>query len=101
MPTINKITKKQPEKTDNQKERAKFYSSVKWLKLRQLKLQNNPVCERCLDYERVSFATQVHHQTPFIQGKTDGEKWALFLDYDQLQSLCAKCHGELHGGKTF
>lgn len=101
MPTINKIQKKQTDKTDNQKERAKFYGSVKWVKLRQTKLMNEPLCQRCMEFERITFASQVHHLTPFLQGKDDAEKWALFLDYNQLQSLCAKCHGEIHGNKHF
>lgn len=98
MAYINK-PKKQPKPIDNnKKERSKFYSSVKWLKLRDAKLNNQPLCECCLNgvNEKITPATQVHHINGFMHGKNDPEKWAYFLDVNNLLSICDECHGLIH-----
>lgn len=59
-----------------------------WGKVRKIKLNRNPLCERC---NRV--ATLVHHIKPISQG---GERFLM----DNLMSLCVECHGEIHGSVT-
>lgn len=63
------------------RERARFYSTAAWLKLRALKLSENPLCECGCKQP----ATEVDHIIPISQG---GEP----LDWDNLQSLTAACH---------
>jgi len=60
-----------------------------WLKLRQHKLAEQPLCETCLAAGHTVEATEVHHVIPF-RGKND----PLRLDYDNLRSLCTFCHRE-------
>jgi hypothetical protein len=31
-----------------------------------------------------------------MEGSDDAAKYTLFFDYDNLCSICDKCHGELH-----
>jgi len=58
-----------------------MYNSPKWKAIRQAKLKEQPFCEICgLE------ATEVHHRTPH------NGNWALFLDWDNLMSICHECH---------
>ena len=68
---------------------TKFYNSVEWktLSLRYL-MDKRYQCEEC----RV-VATEVHHKIP-IQTP---EGWELRLDYENLESLCIRCHNKRHG----
>jgi 5-methylcytosine-specific restriction endonuclease McrA len=61
-----------------------FYASAEWKRLRERKLQANPVCELCDDQP----ATQVHH---VIKAADDITRR---LDMTNLQSTCASCHGK-------
>ena len=66
------------------------YSRAKWLKLREHKLQLNPLCEMCEKQGKVTPATEVDH---IIEVSEElGEDDPLFYDLDNLQSLCTKCH---------
>jgi 5-methylcytosine-specific restriction protein A len=101
MPTINRL-KKSPRKSNNSEsrlERKKFYDTVRWRKLRKIKLMNNPCCEICFEHEIITPATQIHHRISFMNGKTEDEKSILFHDLDNLISICATCHGKLHAEK--
>jgi 5-methylcytosine-specific restriction endonuclease McrA len=57
-----------------------------WDKLRAAFVVANPVCQRCW---RVPTEI-VHHIKPIDQYPE------LRLDWDNLQSLCRKCHGDVH-----
>jgi len=59
-----------------------LYRTPKWRALRSEKLRQNPSCEICGQP-----ATEVHHKVPH-RGDMD-----LFLDWDNLMSICSKCHG--------
>lgn len=65
------------------------YNRREWRKIRARKLQENPLCERCLKQGRTEVATVVHHR--------DGNEWN--NDPDNLESLCRQCH-ELHHGRA-
>ena len=98
MPTINKPLKK-ISINYNKNERKKFYNSKQWLLIRDEKLHADPLCEMCLNdiCEKVTPATQIHHQRSFMEGKSDVEKWQIFLDWKNLLSICDVCHGKIHG----
>lgn len=60
---------------------SEMYSSPKWKAARDLKLKEQPFCEIC-----GAEATEVHHRTPH------NGNWGLFLDTDNLMSICKSCH---------
>lgn len=64
----------------------KFYASAEWKKLRQLKLQQSPMCEICYSQGKISKANIVDHVRP-IKEYPDGK-----LDISNLQSVCMSCH---------
>lgn len=57
-----------------------------WRRIRNLFIQTHLVCELCAD----RFAQHVHH----IDHNTRNN------DYDNLQSLCVKCHHLVHSKRT-
>jgi len=69
--------------------RQKFYKSKEWRMLRQWILSNGPLCERCIDNDRLRPATEIHHK---IDIKDDPSKR---LDTSNLQPLCNSCHNEI------
>ena len=101
MPRINTIKKtkkyyayKNPKFRDNKWQ--KYYGTKEWHNLRQTKLYEQPLCERCLLHDRVRPATEVHHQKVFGSFPTEEERWYWFLNYDNLISLCHECHQYIH-----
>lgn len=60
---------------------SEMYSSPKWKALRDGKLKDEPLCEICGEP-----ATEVHHRVPH------NGNWNLFLDWDNLMSICHSCH---------
>lgn len=58
-----------------------LYNLPEWKTLRSQKLREQPCCEMC-----GAPATEVHHMRPH-NGDRD-----LFLDYDNLMSICHSCH---------
>ena len=63
-----------------------FYRSRAWKHLRQIKIHNDPVCERC----NVKFAKHIHHRVELSDAPH------LALDLENLESLCISCHTTLH-----
>lgn len=63
-----------------------WYKLPVWRRLRKSKLRDQPLCERCYKRGEWVFAIVVHHVKPFR-----GD-WELFLDFDNLESACKKCH---------
>ncbi len=78
----------------------KFYGTKVWRDLREQKLFEQPLCERCLNQGKVVSADCVHHRCRFGQMPTEELQWKVFLDYDNLVSLCDKCHKDIHNGLT-
>ena|SRR6516164_900534 len=68
------------------KEAQRFYRSTVWIKLRTVKLEYEPLCERCRSLGIYVPATTVHHR----QSLTNHPDLALELE--NLESLCASCH---------
>ena len=98
MPRINLLRKSRKYKTNWKRPNkwAKFYGSKAWKQLRAQKLHDQPLCERCLEHERITPATTVHHRCVFGSCPTDEERWEWFLRPDNLVSLCARCHAIIH-----
>jgi 5-methylcytosine-specific restriction enzyme A len=70
---------------EEEKERAKFYNSATWKKVRLLKLQLDPLCQHCKLAGIVTVADSVDHNVPWRNG---GAK----LDLNNLVSLCRAHH---------
>lgn len=70
------------------RESKAFLNSAAWIRLRNRKLDDTPWCELCAkQHAQPVPATQVDHILP--RHSHPSRK----LDYDNLQSLCATCHG--------
>ena len=65
---------------------AEFYHSREWKRLRQNFLIEHPFCVECRKVGKLTKATVVDHVVPIRQGGPA-------LDENNLQSLCASCHG--------
>ena len=63
-----------------------FYISKEWKRLRQNFLIEHPFCEECRKKGRLTKATVVDHIVPIRMGGSA-------LDENNLQPLCASCHG--------
>jgi 5-methylcytosine-specific restriction protein A len=67
-------------------EHNKLYDGVLWRALRRRHLASKPLCEGCRRLGRGTAATVVHHKI------AHNDDMDLFLDPDNLESLCASCH---------
>ena len=77
--------------------RSKYYNLTAWKKMREGYLMQHPLCEKCLEQDRVTLATDCHHlNSPFADGLNDAERMGRLLDPHNLQALCQECHGKLH-----
>lgn len=98
MPTIVRKFKRQSPKVDSvpRKDREKIYNTARWRRLRELKLQMDPLCEMCAEEDRVSMAEDVHHKISFMTVDDPVRRQFLAFDFDNLQSLCKQCHQKIH-----
>lgn len=99
MPTIKRL-KKQNRKIDTFRvaERQKIYNTRRWAKLRAVKFRMNPLCERCAEGGRVIPAEDIHHIVSFMSADDPIRRAYLAFDFDNLMSLCKKCHQAIHNG---
>lgn len=65
---------------------CRFYNAARWRKVRALKLDLNPLCERCEKQGLTVVAAQVHH---IKARKTHPD---LAYDVGNLEALCRPCH---------
>ena len=98
---VNKPPKRKRDyNTPRRKERQKFYNTSKWKALRLQKMQDQPICENCYYNGCITPAEDIHHiQSPFLKGYTRIRKNELMFDYNNLMSLCKRCHSEYHSNK--
>lgn len=61
----------------------------RWQQVRALKVQRNPVCERCAKQGVTSVTFDVHHIVPIRVAPE------LRLVMSNLMSVCRQCHAEL------
>lgn len=73
-----------------------FYGSIAWRRLRNVYISENPICYECLQHKRITPAEHVHHLRKFSSGTNEEEQWKLFLDMNNLRSLCEPCHTKYH-----
>lgn len=99
MPTIYKPPKAKRSNQNKKKEIFDFYNCTRWRRLRLAKLADNPLCEICLSKGVIEPTTDIHHIKKFSEGSTKEEMNELAYSYNNLQSLCSKCHIEIH--KTY
>jgi len=79
-------------KTPEKQERLNYYLSTTWRRLRQQKVKESPLCERCLAQGRVEPMREVHHLVKWFQFKNEETRLRMFTDYENLYSVCTKCH---------
>jgi 5-methylcytosine-specific restriction endonuclease McrA len=77
--------KRERERSRDRRRRGFNYNGMKWRRTSRRYRFENPLCEKCGE-----LAEDVHHiQSPFHGG-------APYL-FDNLMSLCKRCHGQTHG----
>ena len=81
---------------DDTKTVKRLYDSVRWRKIRKMQLSKHPLCDMCKQQGKIISATVCDHIIPHHNDLN------LFYDSNNLQSLCATCHGvkkftEIHG----
>lgn len=59
-----------------------------WKKIRDIYIKEHPFCEECQSKGINTLAVLVHHRVPLSQGGNNS--------YENLESVCAKCHEEIH-----
>lgn len=97
---VNRPKRKRDYNTPRRKERQSFYNTGKWKALRTKKMQDQPICENCYYNGQVTPAEDIHHiQSPFLKGYTRIRKNELMFDYNNLMSLCKRCHSDYHNNK--
>ena len=94
MAWITKPQRKKRYQFNNQS--ADYYNTKYWKALRNSYIQQHPLCERCLSFDKVTPAEHVHHIVPFLTGENKQERWKLLLDNNNLMSVCQECHRWIH-----
>ena len=64
----------------------------KWRKARRAYLEEHPLCEECLDNDRITPARDIDHVIPLSEG---GAR----LDCSNFRALCRRCHNRKTHGK--
>jgi 5-methylcytosine-specific restriction endonuclease McrA len=77
----------------------KLINCVKWRRLRNAYLTEHPLCERCKAHGYIVAAQCVHHVVPVETGRTDADCEALAYSWSNLQSLCFRCHSDIHAAE--
>lgn len=79
-------------------DKQRIYNSPEWKRLRALKLQEEPLCERCLERGFVESARVVHHIEPIETARSYEQmrRLAICCGTQGLQSLCFQCHSDIH-----
>lgn len=88
-------------RTEKEKLRVRLYNNKKWKRLRLAYIMEHPLCERCLSKGIINGNNiQCHHiKSPFEDGLSEVERLERLLSFDNLESLCPKCHGDEHRRK--
>lgn len=74
----------------------KLIRSQEWVELRAKKVTSNPLCEKCLLNDITTPTDEVHHIRPVESAPDRKTMELLCFDYNNLQSLCSKCHKTVH-----
>ena len=90
-PRIHRRDKRQAARVDLRPAASSRGYDSAWRRLRQWYAVRHPLCEDCLDRDRVTPVQEVDHVEEF-SGKED----PLRLDPENLRSLCRSCHRRKH-----
>jgi len=78
----------------------KLYKSLintqRWRALRTKVLSARPLCESCMQHNRVTPATEVHHVRPVESTTNYASMKTLAYDESNLLCLCHECHANIH-----
>ena len=74
---VRAFTERRPAATPRQRGR-------RWMRRRARWLAEHPLCERCVERDRVTAAEEVDHRVPLWKGGADDES--------NFSSLCKVCH---------
>lgn len=77
---------KQYQGTSKNRSGDPFYSSQAWMRVRDARRRNSPLCQECEKEGRVTPMHAVDHKKPRVDYPE------LALDYDNTQSLCETHH---------
>lgn len=75
---------------------TEYYNNKRWKELRHSYIMRHPLCERCMQFGKVTAAEHVHHIKPFLRGRSQAERIRLLTDPNNLMSLCQTCHIIIH-----
>lgn len=73
------------------------YNSQRWKRLRKLKRELDPFCERCKDKGKFVAAKIIHHKEYITADNYEDD--SIFFNLDNLESLCLDCHNKEHFGE--
>lgn len=76
--------------------RRKIYNTRRWQRIRSIKFATTPMCEMCERKGLAVPAEDIHHITSFMSSADPATQRFLAFDYDNLMSLCKKCHQHIH-----
>lgn len=98
MPTVDKAPRrpwqaKKEAHSGRINQNQKFYASTRWRKIRKIKINNNPLCEICEQFGRITPGDVVDHIQPINQGGSQ-------FDLRNLQTLCHSCHNRKSGRES-
>ena len=71
-------------------------NSKEWRQLRAIKLAQDPYCEECQRHGIYRLASVVHHKIEVESGLTPADCKRLAFDLNNLESVCPRCHREIH-----
>ncbi len=74
-----------PNRVYSDSEHAKLYNSKRWRSLRLQYIKYNTLCVQCKDRDRIVAAKVIDHIIPVSEGGS-------FYEWNNLQSLCTRCH---------
>lgn len=78
------------------KDYNRLIHQARWVRLRAQVLGSHPLCAACMERDRPTPATEVHHVTPVEYGLTLADKERLMFDPGNLRPLCHACHVDAH-----
>ena len=91
-PEHTTINNRQYKKDRWDKDIQALYKSSAWRRLRELKIQEQPLCERCVTNGIFVAVEVVHHKKEIKKGGR------MLPTLDELESLCKACHNREHHG---
>ena len=73
-----------------------FYKSKAWERCRASYAASvGGLCEECLKHGRIEAGVIVHHKIHITPANIHCPE--VTMNFDNLEMLCRKCHGEMHG----